>query len=111
MHVKLGFLHALARQHALALVVDLGYVMLGLLPVPAEDHLENVCYVIHEVHRVIPANDQITRFEVRPRIDPLISLNIGLDFWDCHGGHAEKDRMHVAPVEQAANVSGPRPPR
>src|SRR5947209_2603716 len=64
MHIMLGFLHALARQHAFALFVDLEHVKLRLFSCPAEDLLKDVRHIIHIVHRVIPANDQVTRLKL-----------------------------------------------
>jgi len=56
MDVGLGLFTGFADKDALALVVDLHHVFLRLFPVPPEDDLEDMGHVIHEVHRVIPAD-------------------------------------------------------
>src|SRR5437867_3577255 len=63
-----GFLHALTRQNALSLLVDLEHVKLRFLARPTKDLLENVSDVIHVVDRVIPADDQKARFQCGLRI-------------------------------------------
>jgi len=39
----------------------------------AEDDLKHVRHVIHEVDRIVPANDEIARFEVGARIGFLVA--------------------------------------
>jgi hypothetical protein len=99
--VKLRLFHDLARQRAFALIVDLHHVNLGLLPLPAEDDLKHMRYVVHQVDRVVPANDPITRFEVRPRIGFLAPVDAGPDFRDCRGRHNRKIKRLGTTVEGA----------
>lgn len=63
MHVVLGAFEAFADQDAFSLAMDLEHMDLGFLSVPAEDHLEDVGDIDHQVHRVVPANHEIARFE------------------------------------------------
>ena len=101
--IKLRLFHALARQHAFALVVDLQHVDLGLLPLPAEDDLKHMRHVVHQVDRVVPANDPITRFEVRPRIGFLVPVDAGPDFRNRRGRHDRKIKRPDATVESAGD--------
>jgi len=64
MHVMFGFLHAFTCQHAFALLMDLQHVKLRLFSVPAKDLLKDMRDVIHEIYGVIPANNQVTRFQI-----------------------------------------------
>jgi len=97
--IKLRLFHALARQHAFALFMDLQHVDLGLLPLPAEDDLKHVRHVVHEIDRVVPANDEVARFEVGARIGFLVAADAGPDFRGCRGGHGGKIKRPAAPVE------------
>src|SRR5437667_11906632 len=67
MHVMLGLFHALTSQNALALLMHLKHVKLRLFPGPPENLLKDMRHIIHEIHRVIPANDQETRLQPRFR--------------------------------------------
>ena len=66
--VKLGLLHALADEDALALLMDFEHVFLRLRMVPAEHLLEDVGDVFHKIDGIIPANDQIARLQAGVRI-------------------------------------------
>src|SRR5258706_6577920 len=65
MHVMFGLLHALAGQHAFALLVDLEHMKLGLLPRPAENGPEYMRDVLHVIDRVNPANQQKAGLQAR----------------------------------------------
>jgi len=43
-------------------------------------------HVVHEIDRVVPANDEVARFEVGARIGFLVAADIGPDFRGCRGG-------------------------
>src|SRR5438067_558824 len=74
MDVMLGLFHALARKDALAGVMDLEHVVFGFGFGPAENNLEDVCHVLHQVHRIIPANDEVTRLEGFLGFGPLAPM-------------------------------------
>ena len=57
----LGFFETLTDEHALALVMDLLHVEFRLFTLPAEDGLENVRDINHQIHRIVPADHQETR--------------------------------------------------
>ena len=97
--IKLRLFHAFARQHAFALVMDLQHVDLGLLSLPAEDDLKHMRHIVHEVDGVVPANDEVARFEVGARIGFLVPVNAGPDFRGCRGGHGGKIKRPGASVE------------
>src|SRR5581483_2324359 len=63
MDVVFRLLKALTGQDALALLMDLEHVKLGLLFGPPKDFLEYVCYVLHIINRIIPANNQVARLQ------------------------------------------------
>ena len=102
--IKLRLFHAFARQHAFALIVYLQHVNLGFLPLPAEDDLKHVRHVVHQVDRVVPANDPVARFEVRPRIGFLVPVDAGPDFRCCRGRHNRKIKRSGATVESAGGT-------
>jgi hypothetical protein len=62
MNEMFGLFEAVADEDALAGVVDLEHVEFGFLTGPSEDLLEDVGDVIHHVHGVVPANDQVASF-------------------------------------------------
>jgi NAD(P)-dependent dehydrogenase (short-subunit alcohol dehydrogenase family) len=66
--VMLGLFHALASQDALALLVHLQHVKFRLLARPSENKLKHVSDVIHIVHRVIPADDQVAGLQCGLRL-------------------------------------------
>ena len=101
--IKLRLFHALARQHAFTLFVDLHHVDLGFLSLPAEDDLKHMRHVVHQVDRIVPANDPVTRFEVRPRIGFLVPVDAGPDFRSCRGRHDLKIKRPDATVEGAGS--------
>lgn len=74
-HIMLGPLQGVADQHTLSLLVYLHHVQLGLLPVPAKHRLKNMRDVIHQIHRIIPTNDQVTGFQCLPVRRFLFLLN------------------------------------
>ena len=76
MHVVFRAFHGFAGQHALALLVNLEHVPFGLLPVPAKNDLEHMGHIIHEIDRVVPADDQPARFEVRLRAGLFFLVNV-----------------------------------
>ena len=76
MHVMFGPLHALARQHALAVIVHLQHVELRLRLRPAEDDLKHMRDVVHQVHRVVPANHQEARLQFALWIGLVFFANI-----------------------------------
>ena len=84
---------------AFALIVDLHHVNLGFLPLPAEDDLKHMRHVVHEIDRIVPANDEVARFEVGARIGFLVPADGGPDFRCCRGGHGGKIKRPVTPVE------------
>ena len=71
--------HALASEHAFALVVHLQHVKLSLLFRPAEDRLEHVRDVIHQIHRIIPANHQVARLQLAPGLGLLFLFAVRQD--------------------------------
>ena len=64
-NVVLSFFHALASQNAFALLMNLQHVEFGFLLRPTEHLLKDVGDVSHQIHWVIPANDQVTGFQSR----------------------------------------------
>jgi carboxyl-terminal processing protease len=83
-HVVLGFFHAVPRQHALALLMDLEHMEFGFLARPPEDNLEHMGYVIHEVDGIIPANDQVARLQAGFRLVLPLLNDLGQDLGcDC----------------------------
>jgi hypothetical protein len=63
-NIMLGFLERFAGEHAFALLMNLEHVELRFLFCPAENHLEDVGDVIHQVDRIIPANHLVARLEL-----------------------------------------------
>jgi hypothetical protein len=101
--IKFRLFHAFTRQHAFALVMDLQHVDLGFLPLPAEDNLKHMRHVVHQVDRVVPANDPIARFEVGARIGFLVLVDAGPHFRSCRGRHDLKIKRPGATVEGAGD--------
>jgi len=99
--IVLGFFHALAGQHALALLVDLQHVELGFLFRPAKDPLEDVGDINHEIDRVIPANDQVTGFQPGFRFFLSFPSNFRSDFRLSGFDHKPKIKDESAVVEPA----------
>ena len=88
-HVMLGSLKAITGKHAFAMAMHLQHVLLGLGALPAKDGHEHVRHVIHQVHGVIPTNDNIARLKgfLGARLRRL--LLAGQHFWNSDLGHGE----------------------
>lgn len=93
--VGLGFFQAFAGEDAFALVMDLEHVIFGFLLLPAKNHLEDVRHVLHEIYRIIPANNQVTRIEAGLWVRFFRCLEVGQNFRRrsfCHEGKIEEER-------------------
>ena len=75
----------LAKFSRLALTLGL-----GLFAIPAEHLLEDVRHVIHQVYRIIPANDQVTGLEVGLIL--LFRGSLGRYLWQSNITHVIKDK-------------------
>ena len=62
MDVMFGFIKTFADEDTLAGVMHLEHVLLGFRARPAENFLKNVRDVIHQIHGVIPTNNDVARF-------------------------------------------------
>jgi len=59
-HVVLGFFKTFPGQYAFALFMNLEHMKIRLGFGPTEDFLKNVGDILHEIDRVVPANDKIS---------------------------------------------------
>jgi hypothetical protein len=64
MGIVFGLFQAISDQDALAFLMDLHHVLLCLAQRPTKDLLEDVGHIIHEVNRIVPANNPIQRFKL-----------------------------------------------
>jgi hypothetical protein len=64
-HIMLRFFETLTSQDAFALLVDLEHMKFGFFSGPPKHGLKHMGDVIHEIDRVIPANNKITRLQAR----------------------------------------------
>ena len=62
--IVFGLFQAISDQDALAFLMDLHHVLLCLAQRPTKDLLEDVGHIIHEVNRIVPANNPIQRFKL-----------------------------------------------
>src|SRR5439155_14816405 len=100
----LRFFHALTSQHALALLVHLEHVKLRLLFGPPKNLSKDMRDVIHEVDRVVPANNQVTGFQVRFRL-VLGCFNRSGPYFRSHSfDHGRKLKDEAAVVESVIKV-------
>ena len=88
-HIMLGPLKPVTGEHAFALAMDLQHVLLCLGALPAKNGHEHVRHVIHQVHGVIPANDNIARLEGFLGVRLRRLLFVGQHFRDGDLGHEE----------------------
>src|ERR1051325_10408976 len=63
MHKMLCLFQTFTHQHAFAGGVDLHHMVFGFRLWPMENLLKNVRHVIHQVHWIVPANDEVTRLK------------------------------------------------
>ncbi len=88
MNVKLRAFESLARQDALAFVVNFEHVALGFLARPAEHHLKHVRDIHHQIDRIIPANDKVpgvkSVFRTTVRAFLSVRLNCYRVVYRCH---------------------------
>jgi hypothetical protein len=90
MDVELGLFHAFAGEHAFAVVVDFKHVEFGFFAFPAKNGLKNMGDVIHEVHRIVPADDKKPGVEVGAGFGLVILLDVGQDFRCFSSWHGAK---------------------
>lgn len=78
MGIVFGLFQAISDQDALAFLMDLHHVLLCLAQRPTKDLLEDVGHIIHEVNRIVPANNPIQRFKLGrgDRIDQRFGLRL-----------------------------------
>lgn len=76
--IVFGLFQAISDQDALAFLMDLHHVLLCLAQRPTKDLLEDVGHIIHEVNRIVPANNPIQRFKLGrgDRIDQRFGLRL-----------------------------------
>jgi len=105
MHVMLSFLHAVARENAFSLFVNLQHVELGLFSGPSKNLLEHMRNVLHVIHRVVPADDQVARLQ--------LGLRPSFCLFNCAGLNFRGDaRRHIAKLKQRRIIveAGPGDP-
>ena len=80
----------LADEDTFADVMDLLHVELRFWPLPGEDGLENVRDIVHEVHRIIPTYDQVTRLFLGLLLRLFVPVDIRNHFRHCCLSHPGK---------------------
>ena len=98
-HVMLRFFKTFTSQNAFALLVNLKHVKFRFLFSPAENPLEDMGDVIHEVNGVIPANDQVPGFKPAFRLFFCRRSLAWQHLWDGSFGHKRKLEEEPALVE------------
>lgn len=94
----LRFLETFPRQDALALFMNLQHMELRLLPRPPKNGLKNVRDIIHEIDRIIPANDQIPRLQAGFRLLFCLLDSAWQQLWNvglCHPPKLKEARSLV----------------
>jgi len=77
MNIVLGLLEALSDEDALALLMDLEHVKLGLFARPAKNLLENMRDIPHFINGIIPTDYQVPRLQIRFGLIFLLSSRAG----------------------------------
>lgn len=100
MNVMLRLFHTGSREDALPLLVHLQHVEFRFLLCPPKYLLEHMRDVVHVIHRIIPADHQITRLQLRPGLAFHLYLRTRQDFGCYRFGHKRNLKEGQALVEE-----------
>ena len=104
----LRFLETFASQDALALLMNLEHMEFRLLPWPPKNRLKNVGDIIHEIDRIIPANDQIPRLKAGFRLRFCLLERAWQQLWNvglCHRPRLEEATSLVESLGEKPDCS------
>ena len=115
-HIMLRFFETLTSRDTFALLVNLEHMKFGFLFGPSEHDLKHVGHVIHEIDRVIPANNEETRFQARFGLFLCYLDRTRHQLWDrcfCHNRKLKEESGVVEPhrpeLKRAENLIAIRP--
>jgi hypothetical protein len=86
----LRFLETFTGQDTLALFMNLEHVEFRLFPRPPENGLKDMGDIVHEIDRIVPANDEVARLQAGFRLLCSLWDSTWLQLWNGGLGHKRK---------------------